>query len=138
MPQNNSCKDTCLPSNKRCSLMESYTWTHQCYLACIRQLCVDKGYHLEELLKAMTDRNGQRKREREREREWKKSILSACSHTKYSKKWYLMLPCLALSIIWYGLWVSGAIQGNELCSSLHFGVVAIEKGAFGSPSTMVG
>ena len=32
---------------------------------------------------------------------------------------------------------SGAIQGKELRPLLHFGVVAIEKGAFGSPSTTV-
>ena len=32
---------------------------------------------------------------------------------------------------------SGAIQGKELCPSLHPGVVAIEKGAFGSLSIMV-
>ena len=39
-----------------------------------------------------------------------------------SYQWYLMLPCLTLSIIRYGSRVV---------------VVAIEKGAFGSPSTMV-
>ena len=32
---------------------------------------------------------------------------------------------------------SGAIQGKVLYSSLHLCVVAIEKGAFGSPSTTV-
>ena len=30
-----------------------------------------------------------------------------------------------------------AIQRNELRPALHLGVVAIEKGAFGSPSTLV-
>ena len=29
------------------------------------------------------------------------------------------------------------MQGKELCTLLHLGVVAIEKGAFGSPSTKV-
>ena len=33
--------------------------------------------------------------------------------------------------------LSGAIQGKELRPPLHLGVVAIEKGAFGSPSTAV-
>ena len=32
---------------------------------------------------------------------------------------------------------NGAIQGKEYCSPLHLGVVAIKKGTFGSPSTMV-
>ncbi len=32
---------------------------------------------------------------------------------------------------------SGVIRGKELCLPLHFGVVPIEKGAFGSPSTKV-
>ena len=31
----------------------------------------------------------------------------------------------------------GAITGKELCHPLHLGVVAIEKGASGSPSTTV-
>ena len=33
--------------------------------------------------------------------------------------------------------ISGAIQGKEWCLPLHLGVVAIEKGAFGSPLTTV-
>ena len=48
-----------------------------------------------------------------------------------------MPPCLTLSIISYGLRVKYSNQGKELRPSLHFSVVAIEKGAFGSPSTMV-
>ena len=32
---------------------------------------------------------------------------------------------------------NGTIQGKELCSPLHLGVVAIKKGAFWSPSTTV-
>ena len=43
------------------------------------------------------------------------------------EKWYLMPHCLTLSIIRYGSRVSRAI----------YGVVAIEKGASGSPSAMV-
>ena len=50
-----------------------------------------------------------------------------------TQKWYLMLPCLTNSIIWYISRVSGAIQGKELCLPQ----VAIEKGTFRSPSTMV-
>ena len=59
------------------------------------------------------------------------------SHTKDSKKWYLMPPCLTLSIIRYGSRVKWSNPGKELRPPLHLGVVAIEKGAFGSPSTMV-
>ena len=62
---------------------------------------------------------------------------SMSSNTKDLKKWHLMPPCLKLSIIRYGSRVSGAIQGKELRPSLHHGVVAIEKGGFGSPSTVV-
>ena len=56
------------------------------------------------------------------------------SHTKDSKKWYLMPSCLTLCIIRYGSRESGALQGNESYPPLHFYVVVIEKGAFGSPS----
>ena len=49
-----------------------------------------------------------------------------------------MPPCLTLSIIRYGSKVSGAIQGKELYPHLHFSVLAIEKGAFKSLSTMFG
>ena len=46
------------------------------------------------------------------------------------KKWYLVQPCLALSITRYGSRVKGS-------NPLHLSVVAIEKGAFRSPSTKV-
>ena len=59
-------------------------------------------------------------------------------HTKDSKKWYLMSPCLKPSIIRYWSRLSGANQRKELLPSLHLGVVAIEKEAFESPSTTVG
>ena len=52
-------------------------------------------------------------------------------------KLYLMPPCLALSIIRYVSRVKWSNPGNGVALSLHLGVVAIEKGAFGSPSTMV-
>ena len=51
-----------------------------------------------------------------------------------TKKWYLMLPCLTLRIIRYGSRENGAIQRMEQHPYLHPGVVAIEKGVFGSPS----
>ena len=53
------------------------------------------------------------------------------------KKWYLMFPCLTLSIIRYGSTVRGAIQGKEQHPPLHLGVVAIEKGSFWSLSITV-
>ena len=43
------------------------------------------------------------------------------------KKWYLMSPCLTLSILRYRSRKSGAIQEKESCSPLHLSVVAIEK-----------
>ena len=43
-----------------------------------------------------------------------------------------MLPCLTLRSK-----VSEAIQGKEWLPTLHHGVVAIEKGTFGSLSTTV-
>ena len=55
-----------------------------------------------------------------------------------TQKWYLILPCLILSIIRYRSRRSGAIQGNELRPNLQVGVVTIEKEAFWSPSTTVG
>ena len=42
------------------------------------------------------------------------------------KKWYLILPCLTLSIINYRSRVSGGFQGKEYPPSQHIGVVAIE------------
>ena len=53
------------------------------------------------------------------------------------KKWYLMPLCLKLRMIWYRSRVSGAFLGKKWCHPLHFGVVAIEKGAFSSSSTTV-
>ena len=53
-------------------------------------------------------------------------------------KWNLIPPCLTLSIIRYGSRVKWSNPGNGVARPpLHLGVVAIEKGAFGSPSTMV-
>ena len=46
-----------------------------------------------------------------------------------------MPPCLTLRIIRYVSRVKWSNPGKELRPPLHLGVVAIEKGAFGSPST---
>ena len=48
-----------------------------------------------------------------------------------------MPPCLKVSTIRYGSRVNEAIQKKMLCPPLHLGLVAIEKGAFESPSTTV-
>ena len=52
------------------------------------------------------------------------------------KKWYLMPPCLTQ---YYKVWIkgSGSILGKKSALSYTLVVVAIEKGAFGSPLTMV-
>ena len=48
-----------------------------------------------------------------------------------------MPPCITLSIIRQGSRVKWRNPGKGVAPSLHLGVVAIEKGTFGSPSTMV-
>ena len=48
-----------------------------------------------------------------------------------------MPPCLTLSSVRYGSRVKWSNPGKEYHPPLHLGVVAIEKGAFGSHSTMV-
>ena len=54
------------------------------------------------------------------------------------KKWYMMPPCLALSTLRWGSRVKWSNPGNGVARPpLHVGVEAIEKGAFGSPSTKV-
>ena len=53
------------------------------------------------------------------------------------KKWFLMLPCLTLSIIRYGSRVKWGNPRKRVRPSWHLSVLAIEKGAFGSPSTMI-
>ena len=52
-----------------------------------------------------------------------------------TQKWYLMPPCLSLSIMRCGSRVKCSNPGKEWRPPLHLGVVAIEKGDFGSPST---
>ena len=55
------------------------------------------------------------------------------------KKSYLMPPCLTFSIIRWWSRVKWCNPGNGVapCPPLHFGVVAIGKGEFKSPSTKV-
>ena len=48
------------------------------------------------------------------------------------QKWYLIPPYLTLSIIRYRPRVKRGNPGKGVAASLHLGVVAIEKGAFGS------
>ena len=56
---------------------------------------------------------------------------------KEKKKRYFMPPCLTLSIIKYGSKVKWSNPGKRVVPSPHLHVVAIEKGALRSPSTMV-
>ena len=62
----------------------------------------------------------------------------SCQVIVKTQKWYLMPPCLALRIIRYVSRVKWSNLEKEVVSSQHLGVVAIEKGSFGSPSTTVG
>ena len=54
-----------------------------------------------------------------------------------TQKWYLIPPCLTLSIIRYGSRVKWVNRGKGVVPSLHLGVVAIEKGIFKRPLTTV-
>ena len=69
---------------------------------------------------------------------WKTWVQSQVEAYQRHKKLYLMPPCLTLSIIRDGLRVSGTILGKEEGPLVHLSVVAVEKGAFESPSTTVG
>ena len=51
------------------------------------------------------------------------------------KKWYLILPCLIPSIIRDESRVKWVNPGKGIPPTIYLGIVAIEKGAFGSPST---
>ena len=55
----------------------------------------------------------------------------------YQKTQKMVLDAALLSTIRWGLRVKWSKPGKGVASSLHLGVVAIEKGAFGSPSTKV-
>ena len=69
---------------------------------------------------------------------WETGVQSQVESYQRLKKMVLDASLLNTGIIKYGSRVSGAIQGKELHPPPHLGVVAIEKGAFGSLLTMVG
>ena len=69
---------------------------------------------------------------------WETGVQFQVESYRRLKKWYLMPPCFTHTIIKYGSRLSGQIQGEKLCSPLHLVAVAIEKGTFGSHSTMIG
>ena len=52
-------------------------------------------------------------------------------------KWYLIPPCLTLSNIKYVTRIKWSNDGKGVAPHQHLGVVAIEMGAFWSPSTTV-
>ena len=64
---------------------------------------------------------------------WETWVQSQVESYQRLKKWYLMPPCLTFSII-RGKRVN---PGKGVAPSPTLGVVAIEKGAFGSPWTTV-
>ena len=64
-------------------------------------------------------------------------IIPKTQKKKKKKNWYLMPPCLTLSIIRQGSRVKWSNPGNGVAPPLHLSVVAIEKGAFRSPSSKV-
>ena len=59
------------------------------------------------------------------------------SYQKLFKKWHLIPPCLTLSFIRYVWRVKWSNQGKGVVPSPSPRVVAIENGAFGSPSITV-
>ena len=67
----------------------------------------------------------------------KTNVQSQVESYQRLEKLYLIPPYLTLCIIRFGSRVKWSIQGMEKHPPLHCGVVAIEKGAFGSPSTKV-
>ena len=44
---------------------------------------------------------------------WEARVQSQVDSYQILKKWYIMAPCLTLSIISYGPVKSGLVQGNE-------------------------
>ena len=58
-----------------------------------------------------------------------RSFNARSSHTKDSKKWYLMPPCLTLSIIRYGSRVKSSNPGKGVAPSPTPGVVSYRKGS---------
>ena len=68
---------------------------------------------------------------------WETGVQYQVESYQRLKKWYLMPPCLILSIIRLGSRVKWSNPGNGVEPYSRFCVVAIEKGAFGSPPTKV-
>ena len=68
---------------------------------------------------------------------WETGVQSQIKSYQRLKKWYLVPPCLILSIIRYASRVKWSNPGKGITPSQHLGVVAIEKGAFRSPLTKV-
>ena len=64
----------------------------------------------------------------------KTGVQSPVETNQRLKKWYLKPFCLILSVIRYGSRVSVAFLGMEWRPLVYFGVLAMEKGAFGLPS----
>ena len=60
---------------------------------------------------------------------WETRVQSQVELYQRLKKWYLISPCLFLSIIKHVSRVKW-----KVVTPLHIGVMAIEKGTFGSPS----
>ena len=54
---------------------------------------------------------------------------------KTQKKWYVIPPCLILSLMRYVSWVKWSNPGKGVAPFPTSRVLAIEKGAFRSPST---
>ena len=70
---------------------------------------------------------------------WETGVQAKIESYQRLKKRYLILPCLTLRIIRYGSRVKWSNPGKGVVPypTLHLRVVAIEKGAFELPSTMV-
>ena len=68
---------------------------------------------------------------------WETGVQSPVESYQRLKKWYLISSCLKLSIIRYASRVKWSNPRKGERPSLHLGVVATEKGTFGSPSSTV-
>ena len=68
---------------------------------------------------------------------WKTRVQSQVESYQRLKKWYMMSPCLTLSVIRYVSRVKWSNPRKGVVPHQHLDVVAIEKGAFWSYSTTV-
>ena len=81
-------------THKQCFLMDSYTWTHQCWPTSknyIHQLCVNTGCRFEVLLIAMTNKDGWQEREREREKKERVKGICAVSTLWWSLSFHYLI-----------------------------------------------